>query len=395
MGLRKFLGGVLIFIFGFVYGLFGIDLAKFKVFDEIYFIEGSLNYLENKEFFFGHPPLSLLIFSLFLKLAGWPGQENYFLPRIIFLFLTSFFGVLIYLIILSRSNDFYWAFLGGFLANIETSLAFFRKFLLIEIPWLMFSLLAILFLKRNPILFFIFSGLAFSSKWFSIFFILPFAIFEKNLKIKDLIFGLIVVFLIYFLTFELHYLASLKKTNLLEVTLRFFKDNLKIVFSHSSQSPVSFPLATCFLGWPFGIKQIGVKDGFYIFPNIFLWWGVLISITFSFIKFKDYYKDLGIFIFSYLSYFLAITLIEYLRPGWLYFYFGALVYGIFILSYFLKKRPLFLILIVLMSAFLLPVSSGFQFFNFEKEILEVITKFLTYGDYLARSIGIFLGFSWF
>ncbi|MEM4649849.1 MAG: hypothetical protein QXP78_04205, partial [Candidatus Bathyarchaeia archaeon] len=91
----------------------------------------------------------------------------------------------------------------------------------------------------------------------------------------------------------------------------------------------------------------------------------------------------------------AITLIEYLRPGWLYFYFGALVYGIFILSYFLKKRPLFLILIVLMSAFLLPVSSGFQFFNFEKEILEVITKFLTYGDYLARSIGIFLGFSWF
>jgi predicted membrane-bound dolichyl-phosphate-mannose-protein mannosyltransferase len=400
--LNELLIVVLIFSIGFLLGLFGLERANFRVFDEVYFITQAQNYLKKEEFFDGHPPLAKLFFALLLKISGWPERENYFLPRILFLIFSSFLGVLGFILIKEVSNNLNWATIVGILLNTETSLLFFRKFLLLEIVWINFSLLCLIFLFKNKkLLFFIFWALAISTKWFSIIFVILFFVyFLKNFEIKEVIFGLILIILIYYLFFEIHFGFFIKERGFKFLTLSFKKileENLKMFFSHSVPVEFCSPLASFVLGWPLGIRNINAT--FEIFPNILVWiFSFLYTLKVIFETFKKkivFPNEIYLFTAGYLFYFFNLILIESLRPGYLYYYFGALIFGIFILSYFTQKKPYLLILFILFSLIILPKVSGAEIFGFEKLIFEALLKYMNYGEILFRNLGIILGFGWF
>lgn len=387
----KILSFYLIFFIGFLVGVLGLEKINFKVFDEIYFIEQAYNYFEKKDYFDGHPPLAKIFYAFLFYLWG---KENYFPVRVCWLIISSLLGPLVFLWVLEKTKDYSWSFLAGFLVNIESFTLFFRKFLLLEIPWLVLSFLALYFLARKKYyLFFIFAGLGLSTKWFSLFFLFPFALIElQNLPLKKIITGFILMLIVYFLIFEIHFLLINNKFKIYFVD--FLKYNLIMLVAHQSYPSYSILLSTFVLGWPFGVKPISYMQ-IYAFPNILIFWLIVIAIIYSLFRFNRLPLFLQYLILGYLFYFIVIFFIEILRPGWIYFYLGSLILGMIILSFFLKKNFYYLIPLTFFSAFLLPATSYTQFLGIEKIIFQKLDSFLSDLDIFFRNLGILLGFRWF
>lgn len=387
----KILGFWIIFFLGFLIGVGGLENINFKVFDEVYFIDQAYKYLEKEEYFDAHPPLAKMLFAGLFYLFG---KDNYFPVRIFWLIISSFLGCLVYLWVFQKTQDFKWSFLAGFLVNIETSLLFFRKFLLLEVPWLLFSIFALWLLSReNYFGFFLMTGLAIGTKWFSLPFILFLALPEiKKFTYRQIFLGLVLVIGIYFLIFEIHYF--LLKGEFKIYLSQFLTDNLTMLVSHHLYNSVSYSLSTFVLGWPFGLRPIPYLK-IYMFPNILIFWASFITIIFASIKFKKMPSFITQLLFGYWSFMVLLLGIEILRPGWIYYYLGALVMAIIILAYFLKNLPYALIPLSLMSGFLLPSLSYHQFWPFEKIIFEKLWLILVQAEFFIRNIGIWLGFKWF
>ena len=395
------------------------------VFDEVHKGKYIFSYLKGEHFFNIHPPLAELLFAGIAKIfriqpnfdfnhIGEKYPSSFYLilralPNLLGTFLPIIFYFLGKEIFSSQKAGIFCAlsccFDNAFLCQ--------SRFILTDIFYIFFGLLGILFYlywKRKKKSFYLilsalFWGASFSVKWQGIVFwgiclSSEFLDFFKKRKFfwKNLFFEfLLLPFLIYFLSFFLHF--SLLKNpgpgdafyhNFWEKNIfeRIISANLKIFWEVRHFNPTHI-FSSEWYEWPISRKPIfywqneNGEEKIYFLGNPFLWLCVLLGIAFLFFEFllkilkKKPLEKWKVLLFSF--YFLNMLLLSFSSmPKFLYHYLPSLSFGILILGNHLSKldkkyQILFLIFLILNFYFYAPLSYGLplkesefnlRFFNF-------------------------------
>ena len=196
------LGPIIIAIAGFILRITNLSRPHGLVFDEIYYVDGAKDYLKygvemsgNGPEFIVHPPVGKWLIAVGIKLFG----ENEFGWRISAAVAGTLCIYLIGRIALRIFNDPLWATLASLLAFLDGFALVMSRTALLDIFLTTFILLAVnAWLKGNYLELAIWLGLAISTKWNAIFYLIAILLLEfilnRNLlrvvKVKLLAFSI-------------------------------------------------------------------------------------------------------------------------------------------------------------------------------------------------------------
>jgi len=357
------------------------------VFDEVHFGKFFSSYLKHEYFFDIHPPLGKLIFAAIGYITGFkpvfdfneigePYPDYSFIwMRLIAAIFGILFPILIFFVLKQLKISFWLSVLGMVIGGLESSIFVQSRMILMDIFLLDFGLLGFLFCLLsennnryrwlNLFLSAMFLGLAASVKWTGLGFFVAVLIYlfvNSGFKhlIKSGIFIFIIILIIYFSLFAIHFYL-IKQSIFVDAyktigfPLKFFifgKDvvNLNIQMFKANQSiKDSHPYSSKWYQWPLAYKPIFYwsKDqkGIYLIPNKFIWLLSLFAVIFSIIELiyfaikkflrkmffnnNEYYKLKLILVSAYFANLLPFVFIK--RVMFLYHYFIALIFAMIIL----------------------------------------------------------------
>ena len=368
------------------------------VFDEVYFGKFVSAYFDRQYYFDIHPPLGKLIIAGLAALSGFkPGfdfshigegfdAQYLFILRFLPALFSSFFPLVIYLLLMQLGATRKTAFLGAFLTVFDNAVLGQSKFILLDIFLLFFGFLSLhLFLKSqkavSTLKSYLFLAAAATSaifsasiKWTGLSFLallflmaLLEALKRSNIKkfFLQIAILLIVPFIIYCLVFLTHFSLlsnsgsgdaymsysfqqSLKGIGNMSFWQKFSELN-KAMYQYNVGLKATHAYGSKWYQWPLDARPIWywtkTQDGnvgnIYLFANPLTAWLVLIGVIIGTLSIfiKNIRKKLPpLFYILLLGYFgnllpyLAIT-----RVAFLYHYLPSLVFGILMLAILYEK----------------------------------------------------------
>jgi len=417
----------LFFIFSasFFLRFFGIDQIDNAVFDEIFYPQYGLMYLQGKEFFYAHPPLANYLYSISIWVYSLlPGSNIESLQTIEFsalnpisyrwlnALLGSLLPLIIYKISFLLSRNLLFALLCACLIAIEGSLIVDSRIALANIFLLTFGFAALYFLLRfyllenrtsNLIMASVFMGMVISVKWSGLGFLLVaffiMAIMEtkeqKNPEIRHFIYVLFFTILTYTLLFvpDLY----------LNENYGLFEKHRQILSYHQTMvAENEHPYCSKWFTWPLMMRPVGyyfdstmIDQGgiaasyfttIHLLPNPFIYWFSTLAITVMIVgqtinivlkKTGNQKKQIlsAVVGFGYLANLLPWAFID--RCLFLYHYQPASIFGFIALAWYLSKsldsnKPVYrllaislMVVIVLSFLYWLPFHMGFSIPEYE------------------------------
>lgn len=353
----------------FIIHLTSFPLVKSKVYDELYYATLGRSYLSGAPAFDAQPPFGKEIISLGTFLFG----DNSFGWRFFSSLFHSLLAVLIYWVSFLVFKDKKVSLLSVLLFLSETMLFVLGHLALLEILVTLFFFLSFLYFLKfkedkslfSLVVFSILVGLSISIKWTIAFpgiFLLISLFFhlKKEKRVKLFLTSLLVILVVYLLTFWPHLIRG-------EDILFWHQD---IVRYHLTTDKSHFYSTYAWL-WPLDFKGVWMffqRDG-SIVQTIFLIGNPIIFIT-QLSAFVWLIKR-KIWLESNAAYLLGISGIGFLqwlpfKDTFLYNWAPILPFNLILIAYFLKNQVrgktllLLLILTVLMFIFMLPLMVGWK-----------------------------------
>ena len=415
----------LIFSISLFLRFLGLNQIDNAVFDEIFYPQYGLMYLQGEEFFYAHPPLANYLYSFAIgvySLLPWTNIESIqtiefsALNPISYRWLNALLGsllpLIIYRISFLISKNMLFSLLCGFLIAIEGSLIVDSRIALANIFLLTFGFTALYFLLRfyliekrtsSLIIASVFMGMAISVKWSGLGFLLV-AFFlmgfielkqERRLDIKHFI------YLLFFsvLTYTLLFVPDLY----LNENYGFLDKHRQILGYHQIMvTENEHPYCSKWFTWPFMLRPVGYyfdsnlvnQSGIlvnyfttvHLLPNPFIYWLSTLSIIIMILDlatkfvFKKTINDntqrlMAFVCFGYLANLLPWAFVE--RCLFLYHYQAASVFSFLALAWYLSQflvsnKPInrimsicLMIVITLSFLYWLPIHMGLSIPEYE------------------------------
>ncbi len=429
-------------ISAFLTRFFFLAYPSETVFDEVHFGKFASYYFNHQYYFDIHPPLGKMLIAGFTKIFGLHPEATFsnigegvssgeiFLLRFLPALTGALLVILIYKLVLKIGLSKKAAFLAGFLTLFSSTLSVQSRLVLVDIFLLFFGFLSLYFFfdwekKKKLYVLLIasfFAALSFSIKWtgltfFGLIFLFNFLKIFKTKKYKDTAFKLILLSLVfvitYFAVFFVHFKILYKSgTGDAFMSSSFQKslegnnleDNVKAagsfekfielneaMYRYNSTLKADHPFASKWYQWILGKGSIwywskstnSKTANIYLIANPLIWWAVIAGVITSLILFsrKTFRKKvpLEIYIFTTGFFVNIIPFLKINRVTFLYHYLPSLIFGILVLSALYKtvfKNKFsshylisFLVLVFLVFLLLLPLIYGFPL---ENNILQKI-----------------------
>ena len=422
---KLWVGGILLISIGLRF--LGLNQINGPVFDEVFYPQYGLLYLQGEEFFYAHPPLAnyLYAFAIWVySLLPWVSIESYqnielssiepISYRWINALLGSFLCLIIYGICLLLTRNRMFAILASILVAIEGSLIVDSRIALANSFLLTFGFSGLYFFLRfythkggwnNLISSGVFIAMAVSVKWSGLGFLLAgvcFVLLISNNQRKDLeqftlrnsiYFGLIIA---------ITYTAIFLPDTYLNPNYSFFEKHQQILGYHQTMvTGNEHPYCSKWYTWPAMLRPIGyffesipIDNGdttsffkaVHLLPNPFIYWFSSLSIILMMVqlainpltKSTQNQKEVLLQRFiclGYLTNFLPWAFVE--RCLFLYHYQTASVFSFLALAWYLSKllnsnktqyRSIFVLCaVIILVSFLywLPLNMGFLMPDYE------------------------------
>ena len=405
----------------------GLNQINGPVFDEVFYPQYGLLYLQGEDFFYAHPPLANYLYAFAIwaySLLPWVNIESYqtiglsSIEPISYRWINALLGSLLCLIIygicflLTKNRMF--AILTSILVAIEGSLIVDSRIALANTFLLTFGFTGLYFLLRfyanqggwyNLIVSGVFMAMAVSVKWSGLGFLLGAVCFAlltinkqetgyKKLTLSNSIYyGLIIL---------ITYVAIFLPDTYLNPSYGFFEKHQQILSYHQTMvTGNEHPYCSKWYTWPTMFRPIGYFfestpinnvnmtsyfKALHLFPNPFIYWFSSLSIILMMIQFAinplinsiQNQKELmlkGFICFGYLANFLPWAFVE--RCLFLYHYQTASIFSFLALAWYLSQllnskklqyRSIFVLTaIVILVSFLywLPLQMGFLMPDYE------------------------------
>ena len=405
----------------------GLNQINGPVFDEVFYPQYGLLYLQGEDFFYAHPPLANYLYAFAIwaySLLPWVNIEPYqtislsSIEPLSYRWINALLGSLLCLIIygicflLTKNRMF--AILASILVAIEGSLIVDSRIALANTFLLTFGFTGLYFLLRfyanqggwySLIASGVFMAMAVSVKWSGLGFLLAAVCFAllitnnqetgyKKLTLSNCIYyGLIIL---------ITYVAIFLPDTYLNPSYGFFEQHQQILSYHQTMvTGNEHPYCSKWYTWPTMFRPIGyffestpINNGntasyfkaIHLFPNPFIYWFSSLSIILMMIQFAinplinsiQNQKELmlkGFICFGYLANFLPWAFVE--RCLFLYHYQTASIFSFLALAWYLSQllnskklqyRSIFVLTaIVILVSFLywLPLQMGFLMPDYE------------------------------
>ena len=422
---KRWVGGILLVSIGLRF--IGLNQINGPVFDEVFYPQYGLLYLQGEEFFYAHPPLAnyLYAFAIWVySLLPWTGIESLqnielsSLQPISYRWINALLGSLLCLVIYGISfqltkNKFY-ALIATSLVVLDGSLIVDSRIALANTFLVFFGFSGLYFFLRfyiqngsvhNLVFSGLLMGMAVSIKWSGLGFVLlalMIVILLKNdlqtktnhLNLKNAV--------LYTLIIIITYVAIFLPDIFLNSNYGFFEKHQQMLGFHQTMVTADeHPYCSKWYTWPFMIRPIGyffesisinqesMVNSFrdiHLFPNPFIYWFSSLSIILMMIQLAinpliksiRNQKELMLKKFiclGYLANFLPWVFVE--RCLFLYHYQTASIFSFLALAWYLSQllnsnkpqyRSIFVlsVIIILMSfLYWLPIQMGFLMPDYE------------------------------
>ena len=422
---KRWLGGVLLISIGLRF--IGLNQIDGPVFDEVFYPQYGLLYLQGEEFYYAHPPLAnyMYAFSIWIySLLPWINIESYqnigissiepISYRWINALLGSFLCLIIYGICLLLSRNRTFAILASILVAIEGSLIVDSRIALANSFLLTFGFSGLYFFLRfytyrggwnNLVTSGVLIAMAVSVKWSGLGFLLAtmcFVLLIINNQQKDLEQFTLRNTIYYGLIIIITYTAIFLPDTYLNPNYGLFEKHQQILGFHQTMvTENEHPYCSKWYTWPVMLRPIGyffesspVNNGdiinyfkaIHLLPNPFIYWLSSLSIIVMMIqiainpliKHIRNQKEVmlqGFICLGYLANFLPWAFVE--RCLFLYHYQTASVFSFLALAWYLSKllnsntplyRSIFVLsAVIILVSFLywLPLQMGFLMPDYE------------------------------